>query len=608
MGYVMLLNRNWIFFTLATLYLFSRFLRLDGDIPIGWDVAQYDQFDELLYSIPGLNLFHYGTWDIEPLGFRIPHNDPVFSIWNFAQFFLLSHLNNPLIALRIPSVIAGLLVYFMYLICLDQLKDWLKRAGCFNLLAYALFAIFPLIDLTFYLSNIINEPTIYRLMSASLIFLILLNINQITVRKALFLGVITASSVVFIYTYNAFLVVFVVLALFAQKRQRLKLIISFSVGLFLIFTLWLLLTYFVRGLTLFEVVANLAVQRPVNMQVQLYDYLIRLASVFATNFLIFSPILTILVVLSPSVLAALNLNKKLTLLVRKVSLLTILYLVSYAAQLMFVPDFPQRKGLVIYTPILIMAYLIATILTLGRVNYKKQYLFSLISIGVIGLFLSIYSVKLTKFIAYRGYFLLFTDSDAISFFYIGMYVVAIGGVAYLLYLQHDKYRKLIVITLLGSAILSNCYLVLKYCLINTDRTFSEMIADVRKIQPGYLVGNWSYGLSFANRDNKPLISPYYSKYLKDPDWGRSDNSLNLAAFNLFLESDLRPVYTIVKGRDQLSHILERFPSAKIRYSNTGFRDQTNYIDHYLIKRSVLIGDPSESDSNNEMYIIQLSTD
>jgi hypothetical protein len=604
----MSLKRIYLFSTLVVLFLFSRFLKLDGDIPIGWDIAQYNQFDELLYSLPGLNLFHYGTWDIEPWGLSILHHDPAYSIWNFAQFFLLNHLNNPLIALRLPAVMCGLTVYLIYLTCLEHLKQWLVRAGCFDKSIYTLFIIFPLFDLTFFLSNIINEPTIYRLMGASLIFLILLKTNVFSVKKAFVLGVVTAGSIAFIYIYNAFLVIFIILFLLKNKAHALKLVAAFLSGATLVFIVWLLLNYFIRGLTLYEIITNLLTQRPINVNVGFYDYLIRLASVFATNFLIFSPVLTVFIVMSSNFLLTINVNKKLIILIRKVSLLTFLYLISYTVQLLFVPDFPQRKGLVIYTPILIMSYLIATALISNTTVIKEKYGRSVIVIFNILIFVCIliYSLKLAKFIDHRGYFLLFKDSNIVSAIYVVIYLLAMIAFVCALYFRNNKFKKNIVIIIICSAIFSNGYLVVKHCLTNTDRSFFDMIADVRKLPAGNLIGNWSYGISFANRDNKPFISPYYSKYLNDPLWMQSDNTLNLRAFDLFFSNDSKPLYTVVQGRDQLVRILDKFPSSKVRYANEGFRDQTSYISHGIIKRSVLIGERSEGESLNEMYVIQLN--
>ena len=605
-GIFMLFSRHWFFLILAALYIFSRLYRLDGDIPIGWDVSQYNQFDELLYSIPGLNLFHYGTWDINPWGLRIPHNDPVFSIWNFVQYFLLTYLNNPLFALRIPAVVAGLIVYLIYLFCLERLKKWLIRRDCFDIWLYALFAVLPLFDLTFFLANVINEPTIFRLMSASLIFLLLLQNKKITSRKAFLLGIVAASSIVLIYIYNAFLILFIILVLVSERKYKIRLLVNFLAGLSVIFIGWLLATYLLRDLTLLEVVKNLAVQRPVKINIQFYDYVIRLTSVIATNFLIFSPILIILVALGANILYAVNIDKKLALIFRKISLLTILYLISYSAQAVFVPDYPQRKGLVLYLPILIMAYLIANVLISARRSGTGSNIVSLIFLPIIGLGIFIYSIKLTIFINYRGYFLLFNDSNVLPFIYVAIYGLAILVIVCVLYSGNNRYLRNITKGLIAATILSNAYLVFNYCIINTDRTFREMIGDISGLPPGNYIGNWSYGLSFANRDNKPLISPYYSKYLKDPLWEQSDNSLNMSAFSLFLNNDLKPIYTAVQGRDQLVRVLEKFPFAKVRYANMGFRDQTSYLTHFLSKRSVLIGDEREGESNNEMYIIQLN--
>ncbi len=264
-------------------------INLDADIPFGWRLAQYQHFDEIFYSIPALNLFHYGTWDVENLGLKFIEAESFISIpvWNLLTFIFLKTFQNALIAIRFPAVLAGLGVYILYLSLLSRLNNLFEKYGNFASVLLILFAVYPLVDPIFYLSNTINEATIYRLLFASWLFYVFVSSDVISKKKSFWIGVLAAFSVFFVYLYNLFLPLFAFLVLL-QKPHRHTLL-SFIGGVVVVVLIWLAAFEWLYNVSLPDTLAAIKLSGIRGVQsLRPIHVFMRIVILFSTNFLAFS--------------------------------------------------------------------------------------------------------------------------------------------------------------------------------------------------------------------------------------------------------------------------------------------------------------------------------
>ena len=117
----MIFNRTYkniaSYLLILFVYLLTRLFGLDSDIPLGWTIIEYQIFDEMFYNLPAINLFHYGQWDITKYGMSFVDYEVYVSLpfWNIIAWLFLESGASPLVAVRLPAVIAGAVAYTFFI-------------------------------------------------------------------------------------------------------------------------------------------------------------------------------------------------------------------------------------------------------------------------------------------------------------------------------------------------------------------------------------------------------------------------------------------------------------------------------------------------------------
>ena len=593
---------------LITVFLVTRMINLDADVPFGWKLARYQHFDEIFYSMPALHLFHYGTWDVEKLGFKFIEAGITIAIpvWNLLTFIFLETFQNALIAVRFPAVLAGLGIYFLYLSLLSRLNNLFEKYGNFSSVLHILFAVYPLVDPIFYLSNTTNEATIYRLLFASWLFYIFVNSDTISKKKAFWIGVLAAFSVFFVYLYNLFLPLFAFLVLL-QKPHR-NTLLSFFCGIVVIVIIWLAAFEWLYNVSFPDTLAAIVGGVRGVQSLRAIDVLMRIALLFITNFLAFSPALLVFfsfgamglpLLISFNQCPMLIVDEKLRSKVNHVLALSWLFLISYILQSVFISDFIQRKGLIIYFPVLILSYIfLATISSISVFKLRGRLLFSA-AMFIIGAGLLIYAFFLATFLVNAGYYSLDRWVGVTRTSYFGVCSIFIFSVIALLVIPKMGIRKWVGPLILAITIIFNTQLLVIHKFLNSPRSFYETISGIGNLPSGYFLGNLSYSFTIGNSQHKPFLYLYTVKAMKVPNWYLSVNELNVSVFNKFIENVQVPVYTVVETRQGKDMILRYYPKAKVVYSNLKYRGVQTYLDYRGLNGS-------EANKYDEIYVLQLN--
>jgi hypothetical protein len=593
-------KRNFYFkLILITGFFITRLINLDADLPFGWGFTRYQHFDEIFYSLPAVHLFHYGTWAVEFFGLKFNAAGYHLSVpvWNFLHFIFLEIFENKLIALRFSAVLAGAGIYILYLNILSRLNNDFEKSGNTAPILFILFAVYPLCDLIFYLSNTINDPTIYNLLFASWLFYIFVGSDVISKKKAFWIGSIAAFSVVFVYLYNLFLPLFAFLVLL-QKPHRHTLLNFFSGGVVVVL-IWIGSYGWLHNVSFLQAFGTLVGSgvRGVN-SLSLIDIVIRIALIFSTNFLSVSPALLVFFFFGLLGLPMLIIGAKQESMVNKALKLCWIFIISYFLQSIFISDFIYRKGLIIYLPVLILSYIfLTTIISNSVLNRRKGVLFPAMML-VLGSGLLIYVFLLAKMLEMHGYYQISNWFGIYRNSYFIICSVFIVSVLAQVTLQKITLKKWVAPLILTVTIMFNAHLIVIHKFINSHHSFSETIADIGNLTPGYFIGNLSHAFTLGNKQHKPFLYLYTLKMMKVPDWELSVNDLNVLVFDKFIANVQDPIYTVVQGGVEKDRLLRHYSNAKVVYSNLKYRDVNTYYDYRVSKLS--------KPENNKIYVIQLN--
>ena len=585
---------------LITVFFITRLINLDADVPFGWGFARYQHFDEAFYSIPALHLFHYDTWAVEYFGLKFNAAGGWYlsiPVWNYLHLIFLEIFENKLIAIRFPAVLAGAGIYILYLNILSRLNNDFEKSGNTAPILYILFAVYPLCDITFYLSNTINEPTIYRLLFASWLFYIFVGSNVISKKKAFWVGVLAAFSVVFVYLYNLFLPLFAFLVLL-QKPHRHALLYFFSGGVVVVL-IWVGLYEWLHNVSLLQAIVTLVGSGVTGTNnLSLIDIVIRIALLFSTNFLSVSPALLVFFFFGLLGLPILTIDVKQELPANKALTLCWIFIISYILQNIFISDFIFRKGLIIYLPVLILSYIfLKTIISNSALKRRNGVLFSIMML-VLSFGLLIYVFLLAKMLGSHGFYQIsnWFDISRNSYFIIGS--VFIVSVLALVTLQKITLKRWVAPLILTITIFFNAHLIVIHKFINSRHSFYETIADIGNLTSGYFIGNFSYAFTLGNKQHKPFLYLYTLKMMKVPHWNLSVNDINVLVFDKFIANVQEPIYTVVEGGEERDRLLRHYSNAKVVYSNLKYRGVQTYYD-YRVSKLLKSG-------HNEIYVIQLN--
>jgi hypothetical protein len=275
-----------------------------------------------------------------------------------------------------------------------------------------------------------------------------------------------------------------------------------------------------------------------------------------------------------------------------------IFLISYFLQSIFISDFIYRKGLIIYLPVLIVSYIfLTTIISNSAFNRRKGVLFPVMML-VLGSALLIYVFLLAKLLEMHGYYQIsnwFGISRNSYFIICSVFIVSVLAQVTL---QKITLKKWVAPLILTVTIIFNAHLIVIHKFINSHHSFSETIADIGNLTPGYFIGNFSYAFTLGNKQHKPFLYFYTGKYKKVPDWNLSVNDLNVLVFDKFIANVQDPIYTVVQGGVERDRLLRHYSNAKVVYSNLKYRDVNTYYDYRVSKLS--------KPENNKIYVIQLN--
>lgn len=602
------------------MFLVTRMINLDADTPFGWRLVQYQNFDEIFYSIPALNLFHYGTWDVEKFGFKLIDAEAWLAIpaWNLLNFIFLETFQNPLIAMRLPAVLAGAGVYIMYLSLLSRLNNVFEKSGNFALVSLVLFAVYPLFDPIFYISNTNNHVDIYRLLCASSLFYIFVSSDAISKKKAFWIGVLAAFSVFFVYLYNLFLLLFAFLVLL-QKPHR-QALLSFFSGAAVVVLIWLAAFGWLYNVSLPDVLAALKLGGARGVQ-SLYPIAVfrRIAELFVTNFLVFSPAVFVFftfgmiglpLLIKSNACPSLIGDEKRGSKINQVLALCWIFLISYILQNIFISDFILRKGLIIYFPVLILSYIFLTTITSISVSKMRSRFVFTIVMFFLGAGLLVYVFFIAKVSGNFGYYSMDKWVVITGNSYFLVCSIFIFSVLALLVIPKMGIKKWVAPLIFAFTIIFNAHLLVIHKFLHSHHSFYETISGIGNLPPGYFIGNLSYAFTLGNSKHKPFVFLYTGKIMKLPDWNLSLSALNVLVFDKFIANVQVPVYTVISGKQEKDGILRYYPTAKVVYSNLKYRDVTTYLDYRLpddpSNLKYRVPDNSSKLENNEIYVLQLN--
>jgi len=198
-------NKNIQLILLALLFILSRVIFLDSDIPI-WEIAEYQSIDEFYYTLGGFNLFHYSIYNY--ITFDFLNESKYVTNWleDFFTFISLSLFDNNYYGLRMASVFSGATVIIIINYILYKSFYTKKSKNFYYLLVFISF--YMIIDFSYILSNRIAEATIFRMITMMLLFLAVIAITQygINKRKSFLVGFLTFTAFIYVYTTNLFLI------------------------------------------------------------------------------------------------------------------------------------------------------------------------------------------------------------------------------------------------------------------------------------------------------------------------------------------------------------------------------------------------------------------
>lgn len=494
------------------------------------NISSYVPIDELYYTIPAFNLYHYGeiVHDVVPIANELRSKDmqPTNILENVVTFFSLSLFGNNYYGLRMASVFSAFFVFiFMFFVLKALLVDgdgnntreqiWNKgRNRRAHLILYACMA-YLLFDFSFLVAGRVAEPTIFRMLAMVLaIYITTLSFLQgplINKWFSIFLGFAGMAAVVFVYIYNMFIFCALIVSVFlwARKRDLSNAVIQF---IFFIFgSLMCLVVYQIIAVTayqssLYEVYQHLTLfGGRMTGDLSGFDMvvarLVNLMRVFLTNIFRFNTVLLYLFVLTlPIFIWEVALRRE------NAELFVLNLLVFLGAQSVIINDFPMRKQIILLPLVIIVIgvgfrYIAEYLQYLnfkprGIINFRSYALFVLASSLVVATVYLVPSVSdeavLRGFVGVSSLFVLMLVG-----------VVSIGVLRYRVRICRSLALGLIALTFV-----SNLYMSFDYVFMNRTYCFRDsMKAMSTTINGQIVVGGCAYGFRLYNL-SRPVLASY----------------------------------------------------------------------------------------------------
>jgi len=516
-------NRIIIFVIVISILLFggTKIIFLDRDV-VPNSIGQLQPLDEQFYNIGAFNLYQYGT-----IGKSIDESTqsdahPASGFFqNIITALFLKVFGNNYWGMRCASVFASFLVILIScLLFFKLIKEEERKSN--TLLLVSIFSLFIVYDFSLSLISRIAEPTIFRLLSLQIVvlfwFLFKNKIDKYYVST--FLGFISTSAVLFVYTHNLFII---------NPLVLYTIILNYRKGVTNIFChLLSYLAGFIIALAFFDLTLRMA------FHINIVGYITSLSSftdriaisgesgsiitrgiknlfnVFATNIFRLNPPILFAFLVSIPIFIWKALKKQ------SFNLIFIgLIIGSYIIQSFFINDFPFRKGTIILPFILIFTFLavisffdfIKDIKKTPKLKYSF-YLYILFSmLVIIGLQVINFSPKF-----FSSYYLpkAFLPISLISI------LLITAATIFAIIRLGERNIKMLSFLFFISLILTSTYLNVRHIWSKPSFTYRDTMIELgNHINGEYITGGLGYSFRLYNT-SKPVLNAYlYREKLTD---------------------------------------------------------------------------------------------
>lgn len=503
------------------IFLLTRCVYLDRDLP-PTGICAYIAIDETAYTAAAFNLYHFG----DPIHNPVPLMDSTLTkdiqtqpsnILEIIMTYLsLKTFGNNYYGIRMASVIAALFVLVSLFLVLKQLKgdEQLEGQHGIDYREYIVYFImlYLLIDFSFLMAGRVAEPTIFRLMALSVLLYIGSRPCFTPVLKtdwhSLLLGFVSMAAVVFVYVYNAFILVAMVITIAVWSSKDGLANVLKQTTLFLLGGLICLAWYefyiqaffhtdivnYYRSLAAFR--NRIAIET--NMIDSLKSFLVNIAFIPMTNIFRFNIALLFAFLVSLPAFVHKLVNKR-----TNFDILVFNLLLFVLVQSVIVNDYPLRK-LVIMLPMVLLVIAITLNYYRNIDIYKHRY-FRLYWFACFILTLAIWAVYLFSHINGEHY------GEIRNAMYLNLIVFIIMTALMTVTFVRGKTLSRPVIIICGMImLLPNLYLDNRYIFSNPTFYYRDaMIGMSAEINNSITVGGCSHAFRLYN-SSIPVLDGYIS--------------------------------------------------------------------------------------------------
>jgi len=357
-----------IFLLLLGIFILSRFIYLDIDLP-EWGISYYQPIDELYYTTTAFDLFHHGVFHYSPYDFiPISMIDGEVNMESLFTFISLEIFGNNYYGLRGASVFSAILIFIILSYIINKNTNKVDR---YQLIIFSM--LYMITDYSFNLSARVAEPTIFRMFA--LIFILFLGklyLDKVITKKLAFLfGFLSFSSFIFVYTTNAFIVLFLGISIFfislkQSYKEAFNNSIYFLFGTILALIFFLIFFYWVYGenyFTVFLKVQEIFSARTLSSKVDIFNVMLSNGKIFfQTNMFMYNLSLLSIFIFTLPLYTFLTFTKR-----KNFDILIASALFALFLQSLYINDYYQRKLIILFPLVLIIIL---------RVIMERRFLFN----------------------------------------------------------------------------------------------------------------------------------------------------------------------------------------------------------------------------------------
>lgn len=508
---------------LLILFLISRFVYLDRDLPSSV-ICSYIAIDELYYTEPAFNLYHYGETIHNIVPFVQERLEPRNILENIMTFFPLSFLGNNYYGLRSASVLAALIIFILLFLILRKIINNNIRGENGQELktrSYLLYFImaYLLCDFSFLMAGRVAEPTIFRMLAMVILIYIaslpFLAGNLECSRYSLFLGFLSFAAVVFVYIYNTFVFCAFALSVFiwAYKsglKNAVKQLIFFLIGSALCFLVY---QWFINAVYHCSILEAYQFLIPYQNRMglgagpadRIGSYLVNIIFLFLTNIFRFNIIFLFIFLLSLPIFI-----RKIKAEYNNFDILIFNLVLFLILQSIVINDYPLRKLIILFPLAVIVITTGYTYFTEHREEFihtgpGRQFINrSGVAAGIISLLVT--ALYLSPRLAGESI------SVVGDFMYLNCGIfIAISITLLVAYLSAAYIPKAVIISCMILMLLPSIYLDGKYVYFNRTYYFRDaMIAMGESVNGQITAGGCSFGFRLYN-ESIPVLDFYSTK-------------------------------------------------------------------------------------------------